>query len=76
MAWTQADVDEMRAALKRLLMGAAVQTVSYNGPPARTVAYHPADIDALRAELAQAEATLARSSGAKPYRVAKTSKGL
>lgn len=75
MAWTQDDVDEMRAALKRLLTGAAVQTVSYNGPPARTVVYHAADIGLLKNEIAQAEVALQRASGAKPYRLAKTSKG-
>lgn len=48
MAWTQADVDAVKAAIVDLASGKRVVTVSYAGPPARSVTYGAADLEALR----------------------------
>lgn len=73
MAWTQADADAVRAAILKLVTGTRVVTVSYGGPPARSVTYQMADLQDLRAILAEIERTT--GSGA-TYRLASTRKGL
>ncbi|MDB4884153.1 MAG: hypothetical protein JWL95_2919 [Gemmatimonadetes bacterium] len=55
MAWTQAEADQVRAAILALATGARVATVSYAGPPARSVQYAPADLPQLRSLLAEME---------------------
>lgn len=73
MAWTQDEIDQVRAAIVALAAGTRVATVSYAGPPARSVAYGAADLDQLRSLLA----SMTASSGATPaYRLAATRKGL
>jgi hypothetical protein len=54
--WNQADIDRLRAAYIALLAGEAVQTVRFDGPPGRTVTYHPADIGRLEAFLRRFDA--------------------
>ena len=61
MAWTQADADAVRAAIVALAGGTRVVTVSYAGPPARSVTYGDADLGQLRELLAEMERT-ARSA--------------
>lgn len=53
--WLQADIDAVRAAVPALATGARVVTVSYAGPPARSVQYAETDYDKLRALLAEME---------------------
>lgn len=72
MAWTQQEVDQVRAAVMALATGARVVSVSFTGPPARTVSYAPADLKSLRELLAEME----RSAGARPaFRRVAFSKG-
>jgi hypothetical protein len=74
--WTQQDIDTLRAAVVALASGAAVQTVSYAGPPARTVTYQPINLPAMRSLLAEMVASVRDSSGTrKPYRIGITKKG-
>ncbi|HET9063666.1 MAG TPA: gpW family head-tail joining protein [Candidatus Binatia bacterium] len=72
MAWTQAEADQIRAAVLALATGTRVASVSYAGPPARTVSYQAADLPTLRALLAEMEQSLRTST----YRLAATRKGL
>lgn len=75
MAWTQEDVDKLRAALLKLASGEAVQTVSYNGPPARSVTYQQANLPDLWRTLATVQAEVNAAAGVKPYRFAAHRKG-
>jgi hypothetical protein len=70
MAWTQADIDKLRAAILALASGEAVQTVSYNGPPARTVTYRAPQLDEMRSLLSSMQQELNRAAGKKGYTVA------
>lgn len=73
MAWTQADADQVRAAILAIATGTRVVQVSYAGPPARAVTYQAADLPELRRMLAEIE----HSASTKPgYRLATTRKGL
>lgn len=65
-AWTQADIDKLKAAV-----ASGVLTVSYAGPPARTITYQ--SLGAMRALLAEMVGTV---NGRVPYRLATTNKGL
>lgn len=77
LIWTQADVDKLKAAVLALASGEAVQTVSYAGPPARTVTYQSADLEKIRALLAEAVASVSASNGTRRgYRTATHRKGL
>lgn len=49
MAWTQQDVDRLRAAVS-----SGIMTVSYDGPPRRSITYH--SLDAMRDLLREMEA--------------------
>lgn len=73
MAWSQSDLDQVRAAVLALATGSRVVTISYAGPPARSVTYGIVDLAALRALLA--EMTRELNTGA-TYRLASTRKGL
>lgn len=65
-SWTQADIDALRAA-----MATGALSVTYAGPPARSITYRSlAEMDSLLARMERAV------HGAKPYRLAKTRKGL
>jgi hypothetical protein len=57
MPWTQADADQVRAAIVALATGTRVVTVSYAGPPARSVQYADTDLPQLRSLLAEMERT-------------------
>lgn len=72
MAWTQAELDSVKAAVLALASGTRVVTVSYAGPPARSVTYGAADLAQLRGLLAEMERSLSGSSG---FRRASFSKG-
>lgn len=73
--WTQADVDKLKAAIVALASGELVQQVRYDGPPGRSVTYHPADLDKMRALLAVMQADIAATAGTPSYIYLATSKG-
>jgi hypothetical protein len=73
MAWTAAEVAQVRAAVLALVTGTRVVSISYAGPPARSVSYQIADIGQLRAILAEMERSVAGTSS---YRLASTRSGL
>lgn len=73
MAWTQGDIDQVRAAVVALAAGKRAVSVTYAGPPSRSVQYSDAQLGELRDLLADME----RSISSKPsYRLATTRKGL
>lgn len=65
MSWTQADIDALKEALK-----SGVLSVSYAGPPARTITYQ--SLSAMRELLSSMEHQV---SGAPSFRRVKWSKG-
>lgn len=73
MPWTQADADAVRAAITKLAIGERVVSVSYAGPPARAVTYAAAQLDELRALLAEIQREV---GGGATYRLGATRKGL
>jgi hypothetical protein len=72
-SFTQADIDRLRAAYVALVAGEAAQTVSFAGPPSRSVTYHPADVERLERILAHYDRT---ASGASACVQIITDKGL
>lgn len=58
MAWTPEEIAQVRAAVLDLTIGKRVVSVSYAGPPARSVQYHPADLGQLRSLLTEMEDSL------------------
>lgn len=66
MAWSQEDIDKLKAAI-----ASGVLSVSYAGPPARSITYQ--SLREMRDLLA--EMTASTSAGT-PYRLASTRKGL
>lgn len=73
MAWTQSDVDALQAAIAQLAIGKRVVTVSYAGPPARSVTYAAAQLSELRELLTVMRREVGGASG---YRLATTRSGL
>lgn len=73
MAWTQQDLDQVRAAVVTLAIGKRPVKISFAGPPAREVDYAVAQLPELRSLLAEMERQL---GGGPKYRLASTSKGL
>lgn len=68
--YTQDDIDTLRAAI-----ASGVKTVSYQGPPARTITYQ--DLNLMRQILADMVAEVGNTAGTRvKSRRAKTSKGL
>lgn len=64
--WTQADIDTLKAAI-----ASGVLSVSYAGPPARSITYQSlAEMRSLLASM------IASTSNGTPYRLAATRKGL
>jgi hypothetical protein len=63
--WTQADIDTLKASI-----ASGVQSVTYAGPPARSVTYQ--SLDAMRAALAEMRREV---GGRKRFRRAQISKG-
>ena len=55
--FTQEEIYQIKAAIMALATGARVVSVSYAGPPQRTVIYSEAQIGDLRALLAQAQSS-------------------
>jgi hypothetical protein len=75
--WTQADLDALKAARVALISGAAVQSVRYDGPPARQVTYHQADLPLMERSIALATASVRNATGSgSPFRFAASNKGL
>lgn len=67
--WTQADVDRMKAAVS-----SGVLSVTYDGPPSRTVTYQ--NLDSMRALLAEMVAEVETAAGRRSnYKLAATRKG-
>lgn len=69
MAWTQADISNLEAAI-----GSGILRVRYDGPPAREVQYQ--DLGAMRSLLAQMRAEVGAAGGRPAYRRIATGKGL
>jgi hypothetical protein len=68
--WTQADIDSLKAAV-----ASGVLTVTFDGPPRRSVTYQ--SLDSMRSLLASMVQEVAAASGSPTsYRFASTSKGL
>lgn len=72
MSWTTEEITSVKAAIIALATGKAVASVSYAGPPAQTISYQAADLDKLKALLAQMTAATAASTS---YRRVSVSKG-
>ena len=67
--WTQADIDALRAAV-----ATGVRSVTYSGPPERTVVYH--SLAEMRSLLAEMVAAVRGAAGTRPVsRYAGTRKG-
>lgn len=73
MAWTQADADSVQAAITELAIGKRVVTVSYAGPPARTLTYQMAELPQLRSLLSEINRSI---GGGATYRLGATRTGL
>ncbi len=70
VGWTQTDVDTLRAAIASGLL-----SVSYGGPPARTVEYQ--STQSMLTALAQAVAELAQADGTRqPFKRVSARKGV
>lgn len=69
ITWTQAEIDTLRAAI-----ASGVLTVSYDGPPRRSITYQ--SLEAMRALLASMEQSAASAAGRTRYRLAAFRKGL
>jgi hypothetical protein len=68
--WTQSDIDTLKAA-----MATGILTVTYDGPPRRSVTYQ--SLDAMSKQLSQMQRSVAQAAGkAKPYRLATMRKGV
>ncbi len=67
--WTQADVTKLKEAV-----GSGVMSVTYAGPPARTVTYH--SLAEMRKLLAEMVASVGNAAGTRStFRYAATRKG-
>jgi hypothetical protein len=69
MAWTQAEVDALKAAV-----ASGILTVTYDGPPRRSITYQ--SLAEMRDLLAEMLGVVAASTGGTTYRLASTRKGL
>jgi hypothetical protein len=69
MAWTQAEVDVLKAAV-----ASGVLTVVYDGPPRRQITYQ--SLSEMRSLLAEMLGAVAAATGTGGYRLAATRKGL
>lgn len=67
--WTQSEFDTLKAAVS-----SGVLTVTYDGPPRRSITYH--SLQSMRDLLAEMQADLARAAGSPNYRLIATRKGL
>lgn len=70
VGWTQTDIDTLRTAI-----ASGVLTVTYGGPPARTVTYQ--SIPAMMAALSNAVAELNNAAGTRqPFKLIGARKGV
>lgn len=68
--WTQGDIDDLKGAI-----AGGVLSVTYNGPPSRTLTYQ--SLAEMRKLLAEMVADVGAAAGTRPaFRLAKTRKGL
>ncbi len=68
--WTQEDIDKLKSAV-----ASGVLTVSFNGPPARSLTYQ--SLESMRALLAEMVAAVAGAAGTRTsYRIGRFRKGL
>lgn len=68
--WTQTDVDNLKAAIAQ-----GILTVSYDGPPKRTITYQ--SLNGMRSLLASMQQDVnSQVAGAKGYRLAAFKKGV
>jgi hypothetical protein len=74
--WTQADIDKLSRAIVALASGEGIQSVSYDGPPRRTVTYQAQDLGKMRDLLAAMSQAVARAAGRPSYRLIGTRKGM
>lgn len=72
MAYTVSERDEIKNALISLLKGERVVTVRTQG---RETTYQMADIDDLRAVLAEADSDVAAAAGSRRFCLVRSSKG-
>lgn len=71
--WTPDEIAQVRAGIIALATGTRVVTVTYAGPPARSIEYTGSgDLDKLRSLLAEMVASTAGTT----YRLGATNKGL
>lgn len=68
IGWTQADIDALKSAV-----ASGVLSVTYSGPPQRTVTYH--SLKEMRALLASMVQEVNATAGNLGHRVASTKKG-
>lgn len=66
--WTQEDIDTLKAAIR-----SGVLSVSYAGPPQRTITYQ--SLRDMRELLAEMEASVATAAGAPRTRLAQVTRG-
>lgn len=67
-SWTQEDIDTLKAAV-----ASGVLSVSYAGPPSRTITYQ--SLKDMRELLAEMEASVSAAAGGVPYRRARVLRG-
>lgn len=66
--WTQSDIDSLKAAV-----ASGVLSVTYSGPPQRTVTYH--SLSEMRALLTEMVADVNAQAGGSSFSIASTKKG-
>jgi hypothetical protein len=72
VAWTEDERAQIQAAILALAKGERVSTVTYSGPPQRSVEYEKADLPELRRLLAEMSRQLQSSPS---YRRAQVKRG-
>lgn len=66
--WTQADIDRLKKAIS-----SGILTVSYAGPPARTITYQ--SLKEMRELLAEMESSVSVAAGRSTFRRARVERG-
>lgn len=67
--WTQAEIDNLKTAI-----ASGILTVTYDGPPRRSITYQ--SLAEMRALLSSMQQEAARAAGGSTYRLVSTRKGL
>lgn len=73
MAWTQADADAVREAIRKLAIGERTVSISFGGPSARTQTFGIVQLGELRTLLVEIQREV---GGGATYRLGATRKGL